>query len=153
MKDIFSKLIFNILKNYITFTMIYQFLSERMNIEKVEKLVGNLCDKAEYVIHINLKQAVNHGLVLKKMLRIIKFKRKALLKSYIDMNTDLRKKGKYDFEKVFGKTMENVRKHRDIKLVTTKKTKLCGVRTKLSYYKNFSQKICWLQKSKNADTY
>ena len=42
------------------------FLPERMKIEKVEKLVANLHDKTEYVIHIrNLKQALNHGLVFK----------------------------------------------------------------------------------------
>ena len=40
-----------------------------MKIEKVEKLVANLHDKTEYVIHIrNLKQALNHGLVLKKFI-------------------------------------------------------------------------------------
>ena len=45
-----------------------------MKIEKVEKLVANLHDKTEYVIHIrNLKQALNHGLVLKKVHRVIKF--------------------------------------------------------------------------------
>ena len=50
------------------------FLPERMKIEKVEKLVANLHDKTEYVIHIrNLKQALNHGLVLKKVHRVIKF--------------------------------------------------------------------------------
>ena len=44
-----------------------------MKIEKVEKLVANLHDKTEYVIHIrNLKQALNHGLVLKKVHRVIK---------------------------------------------------------------------------------
>ena len=50
------------------------FLSERMKIEKVEKLVANLHDKTEYVIHItNLKQALNHELVFKKIHKIIKF--------------------------------------------------------------------------------
>ena len=50
------------------------FLPERMKIEKVEKLVANLHDKTEYVIHIrNLKLALNHGLVLKKAHRVIKF--------------------------------------------------------------------------------
>ena len=66
-----------------------------MKIEKVKKLVANIDDKTEYVIYIrNLKQALNHGLVLKKLHRIIEFKQKAWLKSCIDMNTNLRKKGK-----------------------------------------------------------
>ena len=50
-----------------------------MKIGKVEKLVANLHDKTEYVIHIrNLKQALNHGLVFKKALRVIKFNKKGL---------------------------------------------------------------------------
>ena len=107
------------------------FLPERMKIEKVEKLVANLHDKTEYVIHIrNLKQALNHGLVLKKVHRVIKFNQNAWLKPYIDMNADLSKKAKTDFGKdffklmnnaAFGKTMENVRKNRDIKLFKTEK--------------------------------
>ena len=104
-----------------------------MKIEKVEKLVANLHDKTEYVIHIrNLKQALNHGLVLKKVHRVIKFNQNAWLKPHIDMNTDLRKKAKNDFEKdcfklinnaVFGKAMENVRKHRSIRLATTERSR------------------------------
>ena len=93
-----------------------------------------MCDlhnKKEYVVHIkSLKQALNNGLKLKRVHRIIEFSQKAWLKSYIDMNTELRKLAKDDFEKdlfklmnnaVFGKTIENIRKHRDIKLVTTDK--------------------------------
>ena len=97
----------------------------------VKKLVCNLPSKKKYVVHIkSLKQALNHGLKLKKIHRIIEFNQEALLKPYIDMNTELRKVAKNDFEKdlfklmnnsVFGKTMENIRKHKDIKLVTTDK--------------------------------
>ena len=84
------------------------FLPERMKIEKVEKLVANLHDKTEYVIHIrNLKQALNHGLVLKKVHRVIKFNQNAWLKPYIDMNTDLRKKAKNCFKKEFFKLMND----------------------------------------------
>ena len=61
-----------------------------MKLEKFEKLVANLHDKTGYVIHIrNLKQALNHRLILKKIHRVIKFNQKAWLKPYIDMNTKL----------------------------------------------------------------
>ena len=61
-----------------------------MKIEEVEKLATNLHDKTEYVIHIrNLKQALNHGLILKKVHIVIKFNQKAWLKPYIDMNIKL----------------------------------------------------------------
>ena len=64
----------------------------------------------EYVIHIrNLKQALNHGLVLKKIHEVIKFNENAWLKSYNDMNTDLRKKAKNDFKKDFFQVNEYFR--------------------------------------------
>ena len=107
------------------------FLPERMKIDKCNKLVCNLYDKNDYVLHIRaLKQALKHGLKLKKVHKAIDFYQEACLKKYIDMNTEFRKKAKNDFEKyffklmnnaVFGKTMENVRKHRDIKFVITDK--------------------------------
>ena len=102
-----------------------------MEINKCKKLVCNLFNKKKYVAHINtLKQALNHGLKFKKIYRVIEFNQEAWLKPHNDMNTELRKLAKNDFEKdlfklmnnsVFGKKMENIRKHRDIKLVTTDK--------------------------------
>ena len=83
------------------------FLPERMKFEKVEKVVTNLHDKTEYVIHIsNLKQALNHGLILKKVHRVIKFNQKAWIRPYIEMNTKLRQKVKINFEKDFFKLIE-----------------------------------------------
>ena len=89
------------------------FLPERIKFEKFEKLVTNLHDKTEDVIHVKkLKQALNHGVILEKVHRVIKFNQKAWLKPYIDMNTKLRQKAKNekDFFKlvnnaVFGKTL------------------------------------------------
>ena len=98
-----------------------------MKIEKVEKFVTNVNDKTEYVIHI---RNLNHGLVLKKVHRVVKFNQSAWLILYIDMNTKLRKKAKNNIEEnffklmsnaVFGKTMENVRKHRNIELETAER--------------------------------
>ena len=78
------------------------FLPERMKIEKVEELVANLYEKTEYIIHIrNLKQELSHGLVLRKVYRVIKFNQNNWLRPYIDMNTDLREKAKNDFENIF----------------------------------------------------
>ena len=107
------------------------FLPERMKINKCNKLFSNLNDKENYPVHIlALKQALNHGLKLKKVHSVTEFRQEYWLKPYIDLNTDLRKEVRNDFEKdffklmnnsVFGKAMENVRNHRDIKLVTTDK--------------------------------
>ena len=107
------------------------FLPERMKINKSNKLVCNLYDKNNYVVHIgSLDQALCCGLILKKVHKVIQFNQEAWLKKYIGMNTELRKQAQNNFEKdffklknnsVFGKTMKSVRKHRDIKLVTTDK--------------------------------
>ena len=105
------------------------FMCERTEINGVEKLVPNLRDKKNYVIHIQaLNQALQHGLRLDRIHQAIEFNQSPWLKTYIDFNTQLRTAANNDFEKdffklmnnsVFGKTMENIRKHRNIKLVTT----------------------------------
>ena len=105
------------------------FMCERMEINGLEKLVPNLRDKKNYVIHIKaLDQALQHGLRLDRIHLVIEFNQLSWLKTYIDFNTQLRTAATNDFEKdffklmnnsVFGKTMENIRKHRNIKLVTT----------------------------------
>ena len=113
------------------------FMSERMEINLVEKLVPNLRDKKNYVIHIQaLNQALQHGLRLDRIHRAIEYDQSPWLKTYIDFNTQLRTAAANDFEKdffklmnnsVFGKTMENIRKHRNIKLVMTEEKYLCTV--------------------------
>ena len=104
------------------------FMCEKMVINKVEMLVPNLYDKNKYVIHIRaLDQALKHGLILEKVHRVIKFNQSAWLKPYINFNTKIRMEAKNNFEKylfklmsssVFSKTMENIRKHKNIELLT-----------------------------------
>ena len=112
-------------------------MCEKMEINGVEKLIPNLRDKKNNVIHIEaLNQALKHGLILEKIHRAIEFNQSPWLKPYINMNTELRAKASNDFEKdffklmnnsVFGKMMENIRKHKNIKLVTNAKDYLKAV--------------------------
>ena len=107
------------------------FLPDKTKINKVKKLTYDSHDKKEYSIYISvLKQALNHGLKLKKIHSAISFSQDNWLEPYIMHNTNLRMKAANDFEKdyykllnnsFYGKTMENVRGHRDIKLVTNNK--------------------------------
>ena len=102
-----------------------------MKIDKCSKLVNTVQGKEKHAFHIlALKQALSHGLILKKVHRVIRFRQEARLKPYTDMNTKLRMLAKNNSEKdlfkltknsVFDKTMEIVRNHRDVKAVTTDK--------------------------------
>ena len=99
-----------------------------MEINKCKKLVCNLYYKKKICsTHKFLKKTSIKPWIKVKKKSIESFNQKAWLKPYIDMNTELRKLAKNDFEKdifkltnnsVFVKTMENIRKHRDIKFVT-----------------------------------
>ncbi|XP_057291902.1 uncharacterized protein LOC130614489 [Hydractinia symbiolongicarpus] len=112
------------------------FLPERKMVHRAEKLIPNLEHKRKYVVQIRaLHQALKHGLELKKVYRVIQFNQKPWLRDYIDHKTGLQTAAKNEFEKdfyklinlsVFGKTMENLRNHHNIQLVTNeeKYTKL-----------------------------
>ena len=109
----------------------YPFLCENVKVGNVNKLIPNLWNKKNYVCYgANLKQAEKNGLIVRKVIKGIKFREEAWMKSYIDLNTELRKGAKNEFEKdffklmnnsVFGKTMENMRKRIDYRLVNNKK--------------------------------
>ena len=137
------------------------FMCEELKINGVEKLVPNLCDKPKYVIHIRaLEKALSHGLVLEKIHRATEFNQSYWMKTYIDSNTKLRAQATNDFEKdfyklmnnsVFGKTMENICKHRNIKLVTNREANLKTVmkpnfRSRIMFGKNIMR--CEMGKTK-----
>ena len=94
---------------------------------KYTKLIPNLNNKEKYVIHErNLRQAIDAGLVLRKIHRVLEFDQKSWIKKYVDFNTKMRQLAKNDFEKnffklmnnsFFGKTMENKRKRVNVKLI------------------------------------
>ena len=84
------------------------FLPDRMKVNNVNKLVCNLNDKENYSVHIlTLKQALNHDLKLKRVHSVIEFRQECWLKPYIDLNTDLRKDARNEFENDFYKRMNN----------------------------------------------
>ena len=108
----------------------YPLCPERVECDKgVKKLIPNLRDKNNYVVHYKtLMQYLSLGMELKKIHRGIKFIECDFLKPYIDTNVKLRTQAKNDFEKdffklmnnsVFGKTMENIRNRVNVKLVDT----------------------------------
>ena len=125
-------------------------LIENNSMLNIEKLVPNLMDKTKYVVHYrNLLLYLSLGMKLKKVHRILEFNEKPWMKPYIHLNTELHKKATSAFEKdfyklmnnsVFGKTMENLRKRVDIKLVRTDGTENERIR-KIIAKPNFNRRV------------
>ena len=129
----------------------------------VHKLIPTLSNKETYVLHYrNLQLYLNLGLKLKKVHRVLEFNQSPLLKQYIDFNTQKRTQAKNSFEKdffklmnnsVFGKTMENLRKRVDVRLVTSKE-KLSKLASKPTYVssKIFNENLVAVHKIKETLT-
>ena len=108
----------------------YPLAPEHLEINGTTKLIPNLYNKKNYIIHHEtLKLYLSLGMKLTKIHRGIKFKESPWLKVYIDLNTKLRSCAKNDFEKdffklmnnsVYGKTLENIRNHKDIRLINNR---------------------------------
>ena len=129
----------------------------------VHKLIPTLSNKEKYVLHYrNLQLYLDLGLKLKKIHRVLEFDQSPWLKQYIDFNTQKRTQAKNSFEKdffklmnnsVFGKTMENLRKRVDVRLVTNEK-KLLKMSSKPTYVssKIFNENLVAVHKIKETLT-
>ena len=93
-----------------------------------EKLIPNLRSKSHYVLHYtNLQQYLKFGLKLTKVHRVLQFCQSPWMKPYVEHCTEKRKMAKSDIDKdfwklcvnaVYGKSMENVRKRANFRLIS-----------------------------------
>ena len=129
----------------------------------VHKLIPTLSNKEKYVLHYrNLQLYKELGLKVTKVHQVLEFNQSPWLKQYIDFNTDKRKNAKNDFEKdffklmnnsVFGKTMENIRKRVDVRLVTDE-NKLLKLASRPTYVssKIFNKNLVAVHRTKETLT-
>ena len=129
----------------------------------VHKLIPTLSNKEKYVLHYrNLQLYLDLGLKVKKVHRVLEFNQSPWLKQYINFNTQKRTQAKNSFEKdffklmnnsVFGKTMENIRKRVDVRLITDEK-KLLKMASKPTYVssKIFNENLVAVHKIKETLT-
>ena len=134
-----------------------------ISIGLVQKLIPTLSKKEKYVLHYrNLQLYLDLGLKVTKVHRVLEFNQSPWLKQYIDFNTEKRTNAKNAFEKdffklmnnsVFGKTMENIRKRVDVRLVTDEK-KLLKYASKPTYVssKIFNENLVAVHKIKETLT-
>lgn len=128
---------------------------------KQPKLLTTLETKTNYIVHyINLKQGLKHGLVLKKIHKILQFNQTTWLAPYVEYNTKKRINASNEFEKdfykfiinaMFGKTIENVRKRRNISLVTSQR-KLDKLVNKPTFYNRiiYNETLCAIENEKEC---
>ena len=140
-------------------------IAEKYNLSTglATKLIPTLNKKERYVLHYrNLQLYIDLGLKVSKIYRVLEFDQSPWLKKYIDFNTQKRKYTKNAFEKdffkllnnaVFGKTMENLRKIVDVKLVTNEK-ELNNLTSKPTYVssKIFNENLVAVHKIKEQLT-
>ena len=130
-----------------------------MKIENIEELVSNLKHKKTYMVHIkNVDQALKHGRKYnKKGHRVISFEQSCWMRPYAMLNTNLSTAAKNEFEKdffnnrvnrVFGKTVENIRSHKELKLVTSReKYAKYVIRTNFKDGYQFSKELLEMRKT------
>ncbi|XP_022794378.1 uncharacterized protein LOC111333124 [Stylophora pistillata] len=137
----------------------YPLAPENLMIGKVKKLVCTLNEKKKYIVHHEtLKLYKSLGMKIGKIHRVISFDESPWMREYIDLNTDLRAKAQNDFEKdyfklmnnsCFGKTMENIRKRVDVRLVNSEeKAKRLANKVNFDHCTIFSENLCAIHMKK-----